>query len=143
MRGEKILKVDIYIETSSQFQGKVERKCGYVLSTLLRGREETRKHFGTVSGTYHQAVLLAIADALEHMTRSCLDLLTIHFCLRYAICDVDCFDNRVLTIRTSDDKALCLNRTGYNRICIDRLIEILVPFLSSPVAHTILVTLKA
>lgn len=65
------MKVDIYIETSSQFQGKVERKCGYVLSTLLRGGEETRKHFGTVSGTYHQAVLLAIADALEHMTRSC------------------------------------------------------------------------
>jgi hypothetical protein len=71
LRGEKILKVDIYIETSSQFQGKVERKCGYVLSTLLRGGEETRKHFGTVSGTYHQAVLLTIADALEHMTRSC------------------------------------------------------------------------
>lgn len=65
------MKVDIYIETSSQFQGKVERKCGYVLSTLLRGGEETRKHFGTVSGTYHQAVLLTIADALEHMTRSC------------------------------------------------------------------------
>lgn len=58
------MKVDIYIETSSQFQGKVERKCGYVLSTLLRGGEETRKHFGTVSGTYHQAVLLTIADAL-------------------------------------------------------------------------------
>lgn len=65
------MKVDIYIETSSQFQGKVERKCGYVLSTLLRGGEETRKHFGMVSGTYHQAVLLAIADALEHMTRPC------------------------------------------------------------------------
>lgn len=61
------MKVDIYIETSSQFQGKVERKCGYVLSTLLRGREETRKHFGTVSGTYHQAVLLTITDALEHI----------------------------------------------------------------------------
>lgn len=65
------MKVDIYIETSSQFQGKVERKCGYVLSTQLRGREETRKHFGTVSGTYHQAVLLTITDALEHMTRPC------------------------------------------------------------------------
>ena len=65
------MKVDIYIETSSQFQGNVERKCGYVLSTLLRGGEETRKHFGRASGTYHQAVLITIADALEHMTRSC------------------------------------------------------------------------
>lgn len=64
-------KVDVFIETSSQFRGKAERKCGYVLSTQLRTGEETRKHFGRTSGTYHQAVLLTMIDALDHMTRSC------------------------------------------------------------------------
>lgn len=63
--------VNVFIETSSQFRGNVERKCGYVLSTQLGTREETRKHFGRVSGTYHQAILLTMADALDHMTRSC------------------------------------------------------------------------
>lgn len=64
-------KVEVFIETSSRFRGNIERKCGYVLSTQLGAREETRKHFGRVSGTYHQAILLTMADALDHMTRSC------------------------------------------------------------------------
>lgn len=64
-------KVDVFIETSSKFRGNVERKCGYVLSTQIGTREETRKHFGKVSGTYHQAVLITMADALDHMTRGC------------------------------------------------------------------------
>lgn len=54
-------KVEVFIETSSRFRGNVERKCGYVLSTQLGAREETRKHFGRVSGTYHQAILLTMA----------------------------------------------------------------------------------
>ena len=64
-------KVDIYLETDSTFQGKRERKCGYVLSTQLRTGKETREHFGRVTGTYHQAILLIMVDALDHMTRAC------------------------------------------------------------------------
>ena len=64
-------RVDVFIETSSRFRGNVERKCGYVLSTQLRNEEKTRKHFGRVSGTYHQAVLLTMTDALDHLTKGC------------------------------------------------------------------------
>jgi len=63
--------VNIFIETSSRFRGNVERKCGYVLSTQLRTGKETREHFGRVTGTYHQAILLTMVDALDHMTRTC------------------------------------------------------------------------
>lgn len=52
--------VNVFIETSSRFRGNVERKCGYVLSTQLRTGKETREHFGRVTGTYHQAILLTI-----------------------------------------------------------------------------------
>ena len=63
--------VNVFIETSSRFRGNVERKCGYVLSTQLRTGKETREHFGRVTGTYHQAILLIMVDALDHMTRAC------------------------------------------------------------------------
>lgn len=63
--------VNVFIETSSRFRGNVERKCGYVLSTQLRTGKATREHFGRVTGTYHQAILLTMVDALDHMTRTC------------------------------------------------------------------------
>ena len=63
--------VNVFIETSSRFRGNVERKCGYVLSTQLRTGKKTREHFGRVTGTYHQAILLTMVDALDHMTRTC------------------------------------------------------------------------
>ena len=62
--------VNVFIETSSRFRGNVERKCGYVLSTQLRTGKKTREHFGRVTGTYHQAILLTMVDALDHMTRT-------------------------------------------------------------------------
>lgn len=61
-------KVDIYIETSSTFQGATNRKCGYVLSVLVHNEEKTREDFGHYKGTYHQTVLLTLAEALERMT---------------------------------------------------------------------------
>ena len=36
-------KVDIYLETDSAFQGKRERKCGYVLATMVKNEEKTKK----------------------------------------------------------------------------------------------------
>lgn len=69
--GNNMQQVNVFIETSSRFRGNVERKCGYVLSTQLRTGKETREHFGRVTGTYHQAILLTMVDALNHMTRTC------------------------------------------------------------------------
>lgn len=61
-------KVDVYLETDSVYQGKTYRKCGYVLSTVLRsGNEWTREYFGNYTGTYHQTVLRVIDEALSRM----------------------------------------------------------------------------
>ena len=60
-------KVDIYIETSSTFQGATNRKCGYVLSTVINSEEKTREGFGHIHGTYHQTVLTTLAEALGRM----------------------------------------------------------------------------
>ena len=61
-------KVDVYLETDSTYQGKTYRKCGYVLSTILRsGNERTREYFGNYTGTYHQTVLRIIEEALSRI----------------------------------------------------------------------------
>ena len=61
-------KVDIYLEASSAFQGKRQRKCGYVLATTVRGEEKTKESFANANGTYHQTTLQTIAEALSRMT---------------------------------------------------------------------------
>lgn len=63
--------VDIYLETSSTYQGITDRKCSYVLSVSIRWEERTREGFGHFEGTYHQAVLITLAEALERMTAPC------------------------------------------------------------------------
>lgn len=63
-------KVDIYLETDSTFQGKRERKCGYVLSTMVGNEEKTKENFGISNGTYHQSVLMALIEALSRMNVS-------------------------------------------------------------------------
>lgn len=63
-------KVDIYLETDSTFQGKRERKCGYVLSTMVGNEEKTKENFGISKGTYHQSVLMALIEALSRMNVS-------------------------------------------------------------------------
>ena len=60
----KMPEVNIYIETDSIFQGKTDRKCGYVLSTITRHGEKTKEGFGHFAGTYHQAVLTVAAEAI-------------------------------------------------------------------------------
>lgn len=55
-------KVDIYLETDSTFQGKRERKCGYVLSTMVENEEKTKENFGISKGTYHQSVLMTLIE---------------------------------------------------------------------------------
>lgn len=63
--------VNIYIETDSVFQGKTDRKCGYVLSVMTRHGEKTKEGFGHLEGTYHQTVLITLAEALERMAVPC------------------------------------------------------------------------
>lgn len=65
------MKVDIYIETSSTYQGSTDRKCSYVLSVSIRNEERTREGFGHLEGTWHQAILITLAEALERMTVPC------------------------------------------------------------------------
>lgn len=65
------MKVDIYIETSSIYQGITDRKCSYVLSVSIRNEERTKEGFGHLEGTWHQAVLVTLAEALERMTVPC------------------------------------------------------------------------
>lgn len=65
------MKVNIYIETSSTYQGITDRKCSYVLSVSIRNEERTREGFGHLEGTWHQAVLVTLAEALERMTVPC------------------------------------------------------------------------
>lgn len=61
-------KVDIYLDTESTYQRKRQRKCGYVLATILRGEEKTKESFAIVNGTYHQTTLQTLIEALSRMT---------------------------------------------------------------------------
>jgi len=61
-------KVDIYLETDSAFQGKRQRKCGYVLATTVRGEEKTKESFANANGTYHQTTLQTLIEALFRIT---------------------------------------------------------------------------
>ena len=63
-------KVDIYLETDSTFQGKRQRKCGYVLSTMFGNEEKTKENFGISNSTYHQSVLITLIEALSRMNVS-------------------------------------------------------------------------
>lgn len=60
-------RVDIYIETDSTSLRAMLRKYGYVLECELHGRPVTREGFGRIEGTYNQAVLTALAEALARI----------------------------------------------------------------------------
>lgn len=81
------MKVDIYIETSSIYQGITDRKCSYVLSVSIRNEERTKEGFGHLEGTWHQAVLVTLAEALERMTvpcEICIHTRDVYVCSRIA-----------------------------------------------------------
>ena len=61
-------KVDIYLDTDSAYQRKRQRKCGYVLATIVRGEEKTKESFAIANGTYHQTTLQTLIEALSRMT---------------------------------------------------------------------------
>lgn len=65
------MKVNIYLETDKNSQARTERKYGYVIETTFRGELYTKNGFGKMVGTYHQANLQALMDALERFNGKC------------------------------------------------------------------------
>lgn len=65
-------KVEVYIETDSMQQSASKKKYGFVLYTIrMNGEPFTRQYFGEIEGTYHQAVLKALIDALIKIELPC------------------------------------------------------------------------
>lgn len=65
-----MFKTSIYIATDSISPKTTEKYYGYVLECMVDGEAKTREGFGKVTGTYHQAVLAALAEALERFSRA-------------------------------------------------------------------------
>lgn len=61
----------IYITVDSSSPRPTEKYYGYVLECMVSGQAKTREGFGKVTGTYHQAILTALAEALDRFNQSC------------------------------------------------------------------------
>lgn len=64
-------KADVFLKTDSVSPKKAEKWYGYVLECKVDGETKTREGFGKIEGTYHQAVLTALIEALERFRESC------------------------------------------------------------------------
>ena len=64
-----MLKTKVYIEISSAAPAVTEKKYGYILEAMQNGHPVTRAGFGSVTGTYHQATLKAMIEALKRYDR--------------------------------------------------------------------------
>lgn len=66
-----MFRTKIYITTDSS-SPKVTEKCyGYILECMIAGEAKTREGFGKVKGTYHQATLAALAEAMDRFNQPC------------------------------------------------------------------------
>lgn len=61
----------IYIAVDNCSPKPTEKYYGYVLQCEVAGEEKTREGFGKTEGTYHQATLTAIGEALSRFNQSC------------------------------------------------------------------------
>lgn len=59
----------IYITTDSTVPKTTEKWYGYVLECMVTGETRTKEGFGKITGTYHQAVLKALAEALARFRK--------------------------------------------------------------------------
>lgn len=66
-----MIETHIYIETDSISSKTTEKQYGYVLECKIAGEIKTREGFGKVNGTYHNAVLTAMVEALGRFNQSC------------------------------------------------------------------------
>ena len=64
-------KVDIYLAQSTASLSKDERWHGYVVACIKNGEEKTVNGFGHIFGTYHEATLRSLSDALDRLNQSC------------------------------------------------------------------------
>lgn len=64
-------RADIYIEIENTSPKASEKWYGYILECKVDGETKTREGFGKIEGTYHQAVLTALIEALERFRESC------------------------------------------------------------------------
>ena len=64
-------KVDIYLTQSTASLSKDERWHGYVVACIKNGEEKTVNGFGHIFGTYHEATLRSLSDALDRLNQSC------------------------------------------------------------------------
>lgn len=63
--------VHIYIGVDSISAKPSAKRFGYVLECRVAGQTVTREGFGQTAGTYHQATLMAMAEAMERLNQSC------------------------------------------------------------------------
>lgn len=61
----------IYIATDSSSPKVAERHYGYVLECEVSGEARTREGFGEITGTYNQATLAALVEALGRFRQGC------------------------------------------------------------------------
>ena len=64
-----MFKVDIYLAQSTASLSKDERWHGYVVACIKNGEEKTVNGFGHIFGTYHEATLRSLSDALDRLKR--------------------------------------------------------------------------
>lgn len=63
--------VNIYIETDTVFPRSSEKHYGYVLECYLNGLPYTREGFGSMTGTFNEAILTAVKEALNRIKTRC------------------------------------------------------------------------
>lgn len=64
-----MLKTSIYIEVSSTSPRKTEKRYGFIIEAMQNGHPVTKSGFGSITGTYHQAVLTAMIEALKRFNK--------------------------------------------------------------------------
>lgn len=64
-----MLKTSVYIEVSSRSPRKTEKRYGYIIEAMQGGHPVTRAGYGSIEGTYHQATLAALIDALKRFNK--------------------------------------------------------------------------
>ena len=65
------MKAKIYITIDNSSPKLTEKNYGYVLECMINRSAITREGFGKTTGTYHQATLTAMAEALGRFEKSC------------------------------------------------------------------------
>lgn len=66
-----MFEVHIYISINSNSPRVSEKQYGYVLETQVLGNPRTCEGFGTLTSTYHKAVLTALVEAMKRLNQSC------------------------------------------------------------------------